>query len=158
MRPKPVELSADSFNTTNGTGWIIFSDRGLRALKLPKTGAKQPAGTRLKKTNISKMLEAYFKGKKTVFDAKIDWSQYSEFEKKTLAGCAQIKYGEKISYKELARKIKSDKAFRAVGNALNKNRLPVIIPCHRIVRSDGSPGGFASGETTKKRLLELEKI
>ena len=158
MRPKPVELFADSFETAYGTGWIIFSDRGVRALKLPITGAKQPAGTHLKKTNISNKLQAYFKGKKTVFDAKIDWSQYSEFEKKTLAGCAQIMYSEKISYKELARKIKSNKAFRAVGNALNKNRLPVIIPCHRVVRSDGSPGGFASGEATKKRLLELEKI
>lgn len=152
------KLFADSFNTAYGTGWIMFSDDGLRALELPKTGANQPPGTRLKKTNTSKMLEAYFKGKKTVFDAKIDWSYYSEFEKKTLAGCAQIKYGEKISYKELARKIKNDKAFRAVGNALNKNRLPIIIPCHRVVRSDGSPGGFASGEAVKKRLLELEKI
>jgi len=152
------ELFSDSFDTGFGTGWIVYSAAGLVAVRLPKKGSKQPRSTRLKKTGLSRQLKAYFEGKKIVFDAKIDWSPYSEFEKKALKRCQRVKYGKTVSYKDLALKINNKNAFRAVGNTLNKNRTPVVIPCHRVLRSDGSLGGFASGTDVKKRLLGLENI
>ncbi len=158
MKSKPDELFADSFKTGHGTGWIVYSGAGLLEVKLPKKGSKQPLGTRLRKTDLSRQLEAYFAGKKIVFDAKIDWSLYSEFEKDTLKECRRVTYGKTVSYKNLALKIDNKNAFRAVGNTLNKNKTPVVIPCHRVLRSDGTIGGFASGRAAKKRLLELENI
>ncbi len=150
------ELFADSFQSGLDTGWIVYSAVGLVELRLPKKDSKQPLGTRLRKANLGRQLEAYFEGKKIVFDAKIDWSPYSEFEKDTLKECRRVTYGKTVSYKDLALKIDNKNAFRAVGNTLNKNRTPVVIPCHRVVKSDGSMGGFASGTAVKKRLLELE--
>jgi len=148
---------ADSFSAGDKCGWIVFSQAGLFSLNLPKRGSKQPKNTIIKKNPITKDLEAYFKGENPSFGAKIDWSGISDFEIKTLKGCRLIEYGKTVSYKELASKIEKDNFFRALGNALARNRLPVIIPCHRVVRSNGELGGFSGGASVKKELLNLEK-
>lgn len=84
-------------------------------------------------------------------------TQLTPFEWRVLAATATIPLGETRSYKWVAKKIGSPKATRAVGQALHKNPFPLIIPCHRVVRSDGSLGGFAGGIEKKRRLLEIEK-
>jgi len=81
----------------------------------------------------------------------------SAFQMKVYVAVASIPRGEVRSYKWVARKIGKPLAFRAVGHALNKNPLPGIVPCHRVVRSNGELGGFARGVRLKKRLLEREK-
>lgn len=82
--------------------------------------------------------------------------EFTPFEKKVYAACAAIPRGEVRSYKWIAARINRPNAYRAVGNALHKNRYPGIIPCHRVIRADGSIGGFAYGARTKHRLLKEE--
>jgi O-6-methylguanine DNA methyltransferase len=92
----------------------------------------------------------------------IDWSlldtqNLSDFQLTVYKALAKISAGKTISYQELAKKIGKPKAARAVGNALNKNPFPIVIPCHRVVKSNGEIGGFAAGIKTKKALLKKER-
>lgn len=83
---------------------------------------------------------------------------FSEFEKDVYKAVFDIPRGEARSYKWIAKKIKRPKAYRAVGNALNKNRYPGVIPCHRVIKSDGTIGGYAKGTHLKRRLLKTEGL
>ena len=83
---------------------------------------------------------------------------YPVFYQKVWLACLDIPKGKVITYKELAKMINNPKAYRAVGNALNKNPLPEIIPCHRVIRSDGNIGGYSRGIKKKIRLLKIEGI
>ncbi|KKT00995.1 MAG: 6-O-methylguanine DNA methyltransferase [Candidatus Nomurabacteria bacterium GW2011_GWF2_43_8] len=84
----------------------------------------------------------------------------TEFQKKVWSEIAKIPKGETITYKELAKRIGKPKAVRAVANAVGKNPVPIIIPCHRVVKSDGSLGGYSGkgGIKTKRALLKKEKV
>ncbi len=88
----------------------------------------------------------------------IDWSKYTPFQRKVWEVTKTIPYGETRSYKWVAEKTGSPHAVRAVGQALKRNPLPGIIPCHRVIRSDGSLGGFSLGLRKKKALLRSEGI
>ncbi|MFH0887692.1 MAG: methylated-DNA--[protein]-cysteine S-methyltransferase [Planctomycetota bacterium] len=105
-----------------------------------------------------KDLNRYFNGEKVDFRYKIDLRDSSDFEKSVYKVLRTIPYGTIRTYKWVAEKVGCPKGSRAVGNALAKNPLPLIIPCHRIVRSDGSLGSFSAigGVKLKKRLLEVE--
>lgn len=102
-------------------------------------------------------LTAYFKGKKLSFNYPVIMDGYSDFVKEILQITSLIPYGQVITYEELAQKAGKPAAARAAGQALSKNRTPVLIPCHRVVKKDGSPGGFSAGLSWKKELLSLEK-
>ncbi len=106
--------------------------------------------------NFLKQLEEYFEGKRKEFDVPVILDG-TDFQKKVWIETMKIPYGETISYFELAKLIGSPNAVRAVGNALGKNRIPIVIPCHRVLKSDGQLGGFTGGVEIKKYLLELEK-
>ena len=80
----------------------------------------------------------------------------TEFEREVWAAASAIQEGETRSYSWIAKRIGAPKAFRAVGNALRKNPLPFLIPCHRVVRKDGDIGGFSGGKGMKKMLLKIE--
>ncbi len=82
---------------------------------------------------------------------------FTEFEKKVLRCVLTIPLGETRTYKWVAEKIGRPKSARAVGNVLNKNPFPLIIPCHRVIKSSGSIGGFSCGKANKKKLINLEK-
>lgn len=82
---------------------------------------------------------------------------FTDFEMRVYDKVCAINWGQTESYKWVAKEIGSPKAHRAVGQALKKNPFPFIIPCHRVIREDGTIGGFAGGKTVKKRLLEQEK-
>lgn len=104
-------------------------------------------------------LERYFEGRSVDFtEVSLDMSGYSLFELSVLNATKRIPYGETRSYREIAEYIGRPSACRAVGRALRKNRTPIVIPCHRIIQSDSSLGGFGAGIGWKKRLLELEGI
>jgi O-6-methylguanine DNA methyltransferase len=102
-------------------------------------------------------LAEYFRGERAIFQLPVDLQECSPFERAVLAATATIPYGEVRSYKWLAEQVGRPGASRAVGNALHNNPVPIIIPCHRIVKSDGSLGGYAFGEAWKTRLLDLEQ-
>lgn len=87
----------------------------------------------------------------------IDWSQYTLFQLKVWEVVKTIPHGETRSYQWVAEQAGSSRACRAVGQALKKNPLPGIIPCHRVIRADGSLGGFSQGLKKKKEMLRAEK-
>lgn len=101
----------------------------------------------------SNNLERYFDGEKVDFGLKFGSER---FQDRVLEAVYNIPYGETRSYKEIAKIAGNEKASRAVGNIMNRNCLPVVIPCHRVVRSDGGLGGYALGLEVKKKLLKLE--
>ncbi|MBI4711708.1 MAG: methylated-DNA--[protein]-cysteine S-methyltransferase [Planctomycetes bacterium] len=105
-----------------------------------------------------KPLQDYFKGKPVRFRYRLDLSGFTDFEKKVYRALRGIPSGAVETYSSIARKVGIPKGARAVGNALAKNPLPIIIPCHRVVRNDGSIGNFSAigGPRLKKKLLRLE--
>lgn len=102
-------------------------------------------------------LEAYFDGKPTTFSTPIDWSDYTEFRVKALQFTAAIPFGQVATYGGVASAVGSPGAARAVGGAMHANRTPIVVPCHRVVGSDGSLTGFGGGLPLKQELLGLEK-
>ncbi|MEN6615830.1 MAG: methylated-DNA--[protein]-cysteine S-methyltransferase [Syntrophorhabdus sp.] len=107
---------------------------------------------------IRTLLHRYLKGQRVDFDVEVDLSDLPEFTQRVLEELRRIPYGETISYQEHAQRTGCPKGSRAVGQALKKNPIPIIIPCHRVIRRDGSIGGFSLGEKIKKRLLFLEGV
>ena len=106
-------------------------------------------------TEVIRQLEKYFAGELKEFAVPL-LMEGTEFQKRVWATLRTIPYGETISYGELARKIGDAKAARAVGLANGQNPIPIIVPCHRVIGSDGSLTGFGGGLENKKKLLELE--
>ena len=158
------ELYFRSFRTRFGLFRIWASSRGLYALefgeaqRLYEEAKKLPpsVSSLLKRTEAS--LKRYLSGERTGFKGlPIDWSDYSAFECAVLQELQKIKRGSQASYQFLARRTGKPRAVRFIGKILGKNRLPILIPCHRIVRKDGGLGGFSKGLGWKKRLLKLER-
>lgn len=88
----------------------------------------------------------------------VDWRGVSPFDRAVLAATQEIPYGRTRTYREVAERIGRPDAMRAVGSALGRNRAPVLVPCHRVVRSDGTIGNFAFGSPAKRALLESEGV
>lgn len=101
-------------------------------------------------------LDEYFAGRRRTFDVPLDFRLVHGFRRAVLAHLTRIGYGRTESYAEVAAAAGSPKAVRAAGTACATNPLPVVVPCHRVVRSDGSSGRYAGGPETKQALLRLE--
>lgn len=107
--------------------------------------------------NCTKMeLEQYFNNKRRNFTIKVDMKG-TPFQRKVWDCLMQIPYGKTVSYKQVAGQVGGAGYSRAVGNAANKNPIPIIIPCHRVIGADGNLTGFAGGLNIKEKLLELER-
>ena len=109
-----------------------------------------------KNRNVLNQLRKYLKGDLKRFDCKLDLKGTS-FQKKVWTALSRIPYGQTRSYKEVAQAISHPKAFRAVGNSNGQNSIPLIIPCHRVIESNGGLGGFGHGVKVKRQLLDFEK-
>lgn len=109
-------------------------------------------------TSIKKQFQVYFSGQPMRFSLPVDLEGLTPFQKQVLAACAQVEYGQTVTYGELARRIGKPPASRAVGAALGRNPVPLVIPCHRIVGCNGGLGGFSAeqGVQMKRWLLDLE--
>lgn len=105
---------------------------------------------------VARQLEEYFAGRRHSFDVPLDLRLASGFRRAVLAHLVDIDYGRTESYAQVAAAAGSPRAVRAVGTACATNPVPVVVPCHRVVRSDGSPGGYAGGPDAKRTLLTLE--
>jgi methylated-DNA-[protein]-cysteine S-methyltransferase len=104
---------------------------------------------------VIRQLQAYFRGELREFDLPLAM-EGTEFQLRVWNALRTIPYGETVSYAQLAERIGNPKAVRAVGLANGSNPIPIIVPCHRVIGSDGSLTGFGGGLSTKKMLLELE--
>ena len=105
---------------------------------------------------VSSQLNQYFEGVRQTFDLKVDLNM-STFFINTLEEVKKIPYGSTMSYKDIANNIKSPRGHRAVANANARNPIPIIIPCHRVIKSNGDFGEYGGGSILKKNLLEFEK-
>jgi len=102
-------------------------------------------------------LDDYFAGRRHSFELPIDWQLSNGFLLRARQGIAAIPYGETRTYTDLARGAGNERAVRAAGSACSRNPIPLVVPCHRVLRSDGSLGGYAGGLAMKRRLLEMEQ-
>lgn len=102
-------------------------------------------------------LDEYFDGARRTFDVPLDWTLTRAFRRKVLQATAQIPYGQTSSYRQVAVAAGSPNAVRAAGSALATNPLPILVPCHRVLRTDGGVGQYLGGQAAKTRLLALEK-
>jgi methylated-DNA-[protein]-cysteine S-methyltransferase len=121
----------------------------------------QPAGSAPPSLRAAlEQLQEYFAGQRRAFDLPIDWTGTPPFAARARRACLEIPYGQVTTYARLAESIGSPRASRAVGGAMAANPLPILIPCHRVVGSDGRLHGYAApdGIRTKKVLLELEGV
>lgn len=103
-------------------------------------------------------LESYFVGELYRFQTPIDLLWGTPFERKVWRQVSRIPYGKTRSYREVAESVGVPRGYRAVGRAVGKNPIPIIIPCHRVIRSDGGLGGFSAGVEAKRYLLKLEGL
>ncbi|WP_229924461.1 methylated-DNA--[protein]-cysteine S-methyltransferase [Streptomyces sulfonofaciens] len=104
-------------------------------------------------------VKAYFAGRRRDFELPLDWSLITGFNRQVLHELASgVPYGTVVGYGDLARRVGQPGAAQAVGAAMGANPLPVVVPCHRVVESDGGIGGFGGGLETKRKLLALEGV
>ncbi|MDT8066931.1 MAG: methylated-DNA--[protein]-cysteine S-methyltransferase [Terriglobia bacterium] len=102
-----------------------------------------------------RQLREYFAGKRQVFDVKVDLHG-TEFQKKCWRALLNIPYGQTRTYAQIAKSVGKPRGFRAVGMANHDNPVPIVVPCHRVLASDGTLGGYGGGLEVKRKLLELE--
>jgi methylated-DNA-[protein]-cysteine S-methyltransferase len=103
-------------------------------------------------------LDEYFEGRRHRFEVPVDWSLTKGFTRKVLRATARIPFGGLSTYREVASRAGSERAYRAAGNALGSNPIPIVVPCHRVVHSGGGLGGYTGGLERKEFLLTLEGV
>ncbi len=109
---------------------------------------------------LQTMVEVYAKGRRVPFqDISVDWSDLTEFRQEVLQACRSIPYGQTRTYKELAEQVGRPNSVRSIGTCMAANPIPIIVPCHRVVASDGSLGGYSApgGTEMKSLLLQMER-
>jgi methylated-DNA-[protein]-cysteine S-methyltransferase len=130
-------------------------NKARRILLNPETGLEDTPPSLVKR--FFNELMDYLAGKAVYFTLPIDWGVLSSFARKVSRELSKTRCGEVLSYKELARRTGNPEAARAVGRVMAKNPFPLVIPCHRVIGSDGSLTGFSAGLKLKASLLELEQ-
>lgn len=163
-------MVASTFCVDDFTLWPVWSEIGLARLSFQCPSEEPAIRDRemqwLKPNELSssqyellRQIEALLRGQPVGFeDVELDLQWCSPFQLRVLACCREIGWGATSSYRELACAVGAPRAARAVGNVMRTNRFPLVVPCHRVVRSDGKLGGFTApgGISFKRYLLELE--
>jgi len=107
---------------------------------------------------VRRELDLYFEGKLDSFDLPLDWRLSGGFRQRVLRAINRIPYGQTRSYTEMARKAGNERAVRAAGSACGSNPIPLVVPCHRVLRTGGALGGYGGGLPMKESLLQLEGV
>ncbi|MEO8092519.1 MAG: methylated-DNA--[protein]-cysteine S-methyltransferase [bacterium] len=164
-----VEVAYDTVDTPVGRMLVATTPRGLVRLELPGQSFEQVledlaarVSPRLlelarRTDDVRRQLDEYFAGSRREFDLPLDWRLVrGEFARRLLGNMTRVPYGEAITYTQAAAQAGSPRGSRAAGNALGSNPIPVIVPCHRVVRTGGAIGGYGGGPETKRFLLRHE--
>jgi O-6-methylguanine DNA methyltransferase len=142
---------------------VHASDRGITRVRPADVSDEAPepamgrAASRLARRAEGELLE-YVRGERAFFDVPVDLSALAPFHQLVLAQAQRIPHGAALTYGELARRVGHPRAARAVGTALAKNPVPLIVPCHRVLRAGGDVGQYAFGPRMKAALLQLERM
>ena len=162
-----VDLGYDVVESPVGPLCVAASDRGLAAISFESDPDEQLdrlariAGPRVLRSPRSidlarRELDEYFEGERHAFDLSLDLRGLPPFTLSVLRELARVPYGKTTTYGALAAKVGHPRAARAVGTVMNRNRIPIVLPCHRVVGASGDLTGYAGGLDRKVRLLELE--
>ncbi|MBI1815303.1 MAG: methylated-DNA--[protein]-cysteine S-methyltransferase [Deltaproteobacteria bacterium] len=157
----------DSITTPIGRVFVATIEGGLVRVSFRRSESafasdlRQELGTEVMKSAsktkaVVHQIRDYFAGRRTAFDVQTDLSHVTPFQRRVLLATAQIPRGRVVSYGDIAKRIGRPRGSRAVGQALGHNPIPIVIPCHRIIATDGKLGGYTGGLTIKRKLLRLE--
>ena len=165
--PEPI-YTGELNGTPLGDFRLAVSDFGLVAIEWADSQLefdsylarlKRPLQSNQKKVApYTKELREYLTGKRTAFTIPIDWTLFTQFQREALQAVFRIPYGETRTYIDIAREIDRPHAYRAVGSANAMNPMPIVVPCHRVIGTDGKLHGYGGGEglKTKEWLLKME--
>lgn len=163
-----LDIAYRTVDTPVGSLLLAATDQGLVRVAYPGQGHDTVLGDLAKRISsrilhvpgrldpVARELDEYFTGRRRAFDLRLDLHLATAFRRRVLAELTAIGYGRTASYGDIAESVGNPRAVRAVGTACATNPLPLVVPCHRVVHANGSPGGYAGGAKAKARLLELE--
>jgi len=168
-RPERVLIAKATLKAGPGRVWILATEHGVREIHLADTEAptrgelhargwklvRRPRWTEPARATLERYLAG--RGNASTLDFALDLGGGTEFQRRVWDAARRIPFGTVVSYGELAHMAGYEGASRAVGNAMGANPVPIVVPCHRVVHSDRSIGGFSSGLRWKRFLLELER-
>jgi len=149
---------------------VMVTPRGLVRLSYPGEGVEAQLEELAERVSprileapertdaVRRQLEDYFSGRRTSFEVPIDWRLVRGFAGDVLRATARIPFGAVSSYREVAAEAGSPNAYRAAGNALGSNPVPIVVPCHRVLHAGGGLGGYTGGLDRKRYLLRLEGV
>jgi methylated-DNA-[protein]-cysteine S-methyltransferase len=153
-------VSEEYYVSSLGVGTVLVAGDLPVELGLPDGAAMAPPSC--PSSRWTRLLERYFAGERVTFDLDVDAYAdahgLTDFERDVYRALARVPYGTAVSYRELAAAAGRPNAYRAAGSAMARNLLPVILPCHRIVRNDGRLGQYGDDPAWKERLLKLEGV
>jgi O-6-methylguanine DNA methyltransferase len=160
--PNPIQFA--DVPTPIGTFRVVWDAGGVQVIDLLERGSEQtgtPSGARLVKPPFlpgspPKQLQEYFKGERKRFELVVEPLGGSEFDRSVWSALQKVPAGETITYGELAKRVGRIGSARAVGGAMHRNPVPIVIPCHRVVGAEGSLTGFGLGLWRKRWLLDRE--
>ncbi len=163
-----LDVAYRTLDTPVGRLLLAATDAGLVRVAYAREGHEQVLASLAERISprilnaparldaAAREIEEYFAGTRTMFGLPLDYRLSSGFRREVLAHLPEISYGTTASYAAIAQLAGRPRAVRAVGSACASNPLPVVVPCHRVVRSDGSAGGYVGGPDAKLTLLTLE--
>jgi methylated-DNA-[protein]-cysteine S-methyltransferase len=162
-----VDVGFDVVESPVGPLFVAASTQGLASISFdarPEDHLErlaQFAGPRVLRSSksvdaVRRELDEYFEGRRRTFDLSLDLRGLPDFTLSVLRELAHVPYGETTTYGALAGKVGHPRAARAVGTVMNRNRIPIVLPCHRVVGANGSLVGYGGGLERKEKLLELE--
>jgi methylated-DNA-[protein]-cysteine S-methyltransferase len=165
-----LDVAHGSYDSPLGPLTVFVTARGLVRLSYPGEGldrqldelaaviSPRVLAAPERTDEVRRQLDAYFGGTRHDFDVPIDWRLVRGFAGDVLRATARIPFGAVSSYREIATKAGSPNAYRAAGNALGSNPIPIVVPCHRVLHAGGGLGGYTGGLDRKRFLLRLEGI
>jgi methylated-DNA-[protein]-cysteine S-methyltransferase len=163
-----ADVSYSPADSPFGTLLLAATDRGLLRVAFPEEdvdGVLERLARRVSPRIVEsassldparRELEEYFEGRRDHFDLPTDWTLIGDFGRRVLRATCEIPFGSVSSYAEVAAEAGSPRGSRAAGNALGSNPIPIVIPCHRVLRTGGNLGGYGGGLDRKRFLLSLE--
>jgi methylated-DNA-[protein]-cysteine S-methyltransferase len=163
-----LDVAYGTYDSPLGPLTVMVTRRGLVRLSYPGEGIAVQLDELAERVSprileapertdaVRRQLDEYFEGERRSFEVPIDWRLVRGFAGSVLRATARIPFGSVSSYREVAAEAGSPKAYRAAGNALGSNPIPIVVPCHRVLHAGGGLGGYTGGLDRKRFLLRLE--
>jgi methylated-DNA-[protein]-cysteine S-methyltransferase len=164
-----LDVAYATVDTPLGTGLVAATPKGLVRVALPNEEIENVLARLARDVSprvlqfpgrldeARRELDEYFEGRRSRFELPLDWRlSHPGFYRRVLRATARVPFGDVITYAEAAQRAGNPRAFRAAGTALGSNPIPIVVPCHRVIRAGGEIGNYGGGPEMKRFLLELE--